>query len=122
MIEKESNSLCDLILTFPFRWKKANGWQFRHSENGLEKKTKITSPLMNYEHGTQFTLTDLNPNVLLMFRNSCGEQVAPPVIAISVVVIGKFNSFCFAMRSMCIVGVPLTIVHLRITNFLINKN
>lgn len=59
-----------------------------------------------------YTLTDLNPNVLFIFRNNCGEQAAPPVIAISVVFIGKFNSFCLAMRSMCIVGVPLTIVHL----------
>lgn len=58
------------------------------------------------------TITDRNPNALFMLRNKCGEHVAPPVTAISVVVTGNFNSFCLAIRSMCIVGVPLTIVHL----------
>lgn len=44
--------------------------------------------------------------MLFIFLNSCGGHGDPPVTAISVVVIGRFNSFCLAIKSTYIVGVP----------------
>lgn len=52
--------------------------------------------------------------MLLIFLNNCGGHGDPPVIAISVVLIGRFSSFCLAIKSTYIVGVPWITVHLQI--------